>query len=288
MIKKTENKIRYEPGNMLSIDLEDWYQAFAGISADKWESFESRIEFSTGKVLELLDKTNRKATFFVLGWIAEKHPGLIKKICKEGHEIASHGYDHSFVCKQGREEFRTHLRKSINVIENVTGEKVLGFRAPWWSITRKSLWALDILVEEGIQYDSSIFPMKTGFYGINMPYKGIISFPTPGGALITEVPPSIYRFSGIKIPATGGFYLRLLPIRITDWSIKTLNKKNVPCHLYFHPWELDDGQPYIRAGILQNIIHYTGIKKINSKLEILLKKYNLKPVRNFIERIDQV
>ncbi len=278
MIRKTTN--------ILSVDMEDWYQAFAFISSDKWNSYESRIKYSTDKVLKLLGETDSKATFFVLGLLGEKHPALIKSICDEGHEIASHGYDHSFVYKQKKEDFRNHLRKSMDILENITGEKIRGFRAPWWSVTKESLWALDILLEEGIKYDSSIFPMKTGYYGINMPYRGITKITTPSGASITEVPPSVNSFFGIKIPATGGFYLRALPLFITKWGIDRLNKKGLPAHIYFHPWELDREQPVLNSSFSEKFIHYYGLDQCSDKLRNVLTKkefYTIKTTINYFD-----
>lgn len=268
--------------NALTVDLEDYFNAsvFDPIYQRKhWPRLESRVEANTAQVLDLLAPRQIKATFFVLGWIAEQHPGLVKRVHLAGHEVASHGFHHELTYSLSRERFRQDVRRSKKLIEDLTGTEVLGYRAPSYTITKRSLWALDILVEEGFQYDSSIFPIHHDRYGI----PGAERFPyvraTQAGNIL-EFPPSTARLWNRNLPVAGGAYLRILPYAYIRWGLRQINAKaKKPAVVYFHPWELDDEQPRIEMGILSRFRHYTNLTKMRSKLERLLSDFEFGTVR---------
>jgi polysaccharide deacetylase family protein (PEP-CTERM system associated) len=223
--------------NILTVDLEDWFQS----SLELFDGIRDRegIVRPTGRVvrnartlLSILEKYGTRATFFVLGTVAESFPGLISEICGSGHEIATHGYSHKLVYKQTKEEFREDLRRSLHVIESITGDKVWGYRAPYFSITEDSLWALKILREEGLKYDASIFPLKRKLYGVRDIDKINID-------KLIELPASKISFLGYKFPFAGGGYLRMFPYVLTKWAIKKLNRQKKPAMVYIHPYEID-------------------------------------------------
>jgi polysaccharide deacetylase family protein (PEP-CTERM system associated) len=235
----------------LSVDLEDYYhvEAFAAnIERSQWPEFSPRVRENTLRVLELFAKHELRATFFVLGWVAERNAALIREIAYAGHELASHGYEHQRVTFLKPDSFRADLRRAREVIENAGGRKVNGYRAPTFSITQKNLWALEVLAEEGFLYDSSIFPIRHDHYGIpdapRFPHRRALG----GGMSIFEFPISTVRVAGVNLPATGGGYLRLLPMTYTRWAIKRIHKRDEwPIILYFHPWEIDPEQPRLAA-----------------------------------------
>ncbi|HXI09453.1 MAG TPA: XrtA system polysaccharide deacetylase [Thermodesulfobacteriota bacterium] len=263
--------------NALTIDVEDYFMvsAFADtVKFDDWPAYESRVEQSTMRILDLLEGFNVKATFFMLGWVAEHHPGLATEIRNRGHEIALHGYNHRLAYELTRSEFREDIRKSKRIIEDITGSAVKGYRAPSYSITKKNLWALDVLIEEGFAYDSSIFPIYHDRYG----YPEFDRFPltvTRGGVgSILEVPLSTVRLMGRNIPIAGGGYLRLLPISFVEWGIRSINKKEGKhAVIYLHPWEIDPGQPRLNGSRLSSFRHNVNIGKTHSKLKRLLQRF---------------
>ena len=220
--------------NALTIDFEDWYQGLE-IPYAEWDGYEDRIEGAGDRLLRLLDETGTKATFFVLGYVAEKHPDLIKRIEAEGHEIGTHGFSHSLIYKQEPGLFQTELTRAIGFLEDLTGQKVLGHRAPFFSITKDSLWALDILGELGIRYDSSIFPVLNYRYGIagspRFPYKikrERFEF--------VEFPISTLKLPGFTMPISGGAYFRIYPYQVTKQAIRAVNRSGQPVTFYLHPW----------------------------------------------------
>ncbi len=250
---------------VLTIDMEDWFHSIDPFPVN-WNSYERRIEYGTKKILELLAEKKSFATFFVLGDVARNHPLLIKEIYQHGHEIGSHGFNHIFIYKQSKDEFRSDLRESINYLSDLIGDKIVTYRAPYFSITKESIWALDILSEEGIKIDSSIFPVINHRYGIpdspRMPYK------MSNG--LWEWPITTYRTFLGKIPFAGGFYFRFFPFSFTHWIISSLQKKREPILFYFHPWEFDDEQPmlYYISRFLK-FRHYYGLSKNLLKLSLL-------------------
>jgi polysaccharide deacetylase family protein (PEP-CTERM system associated) len=275
--------------NALTVDVEDYFQvtAFANsIKVKDWDIYPSRVRDNTIKVLDILDTFSVKATFFVLGWIADKFPSLVKEIHERGHEIASHGYDHQLVYDAGPDKFKDDIRRSKRLLEDICGVKVVGYRAPSYSITKKSLWALDILIAEGFLYDSSVFPVAHDIYGIPDAGRFLYDIQRPSGT-IKEFPLSTIEIKcgGFKyrIPVAGGGYLRLFPLWMTKKAINTLNvKEHQPAVLYFHPWEIDLKQPRIRAGIKSRLRHYTNLSKTEDRIKNILSSFKFAPMRNIL------
>lgn len=259
--------------NALTIDVEDFFQvnAFAGnIRQDQWDTYPLRVDTNTRRILDILDSFSIRATFFILGWVAERLPALTKEIHRRGHEVACHGYGHELVYAIGPERFRADIRRSKMLLEDQCGERVNGYRAPSYSITKRSLWALDILVEEGFTYDSSIFPVMHDTYGIPDAQRFPHILQTGAGALV-EFPlttlPLHFGRKEVRLPIAGGGYLRLFPAQLLSWGIKKINETEMqPAVLYFHPWEIDPGQPRIKAGIKSRFRHYLNLDKTEGKL----------------------
>jgi polysaccharide deacetylase family protein (PEP-CTERM system associated) len=274
----------------LSVDLEDYYQveAFAArISRSQWSEFSSRIKQNTWRTLSLLDRNRCRATFFVLGWVAEREPGLIRELAQAGHELACHSHLHRPLHKLTPSEFRDDLRRSKDAIENAAGIKVLGFRAPTFSVTRESLWALQILSEEGFEYDSSIFPIRHDLYGIPDAPRWVHRRPLSSGRSIWEVPPSTVRIGTMNFPFGGGGYLRLLPLSYTRWAIERVHRLNgQPVIVYFHPWELDPDQPRLKGSWKSRFRHYTGLNKTERRLETILSHGRFQPLINLVRQVE--
>jgi polysaccharide deacetylase family protein (PEP-CTERM system associated) len=273
--------------NAMSIDVEDYYQVenFKDvIKKNFWGKFESRVEKNTYKIIETLDIFQLKATFFILGWIAEREKNLIKTIHESNHEVASHGYSHDLIYCQTHKHFREDIRKSKRILEDIIGEEVIGYRAPSYSITKKSLWSIDILIEEGFKYDSSIFPTIHDRYGIadakRFPYK----LQNTNENFLDEFPPSTFRFLGKNIPISGGGYFRFFPYRFTKWAFTQINKReNKPFIFYIHPWEFDQNQPKIKANKLLMLRHYYGIDKTEKRFMRLLNDFKFDTIRNVLK-----
>lgn len=277
--------------NGASVDLEDYYhvEAFADrIERARWPEFVSRVRPNTERTLELLRRTGTRATFFVLGYVAERDPALIRKVAEAGHEIACHSHLHRRVHRLSPAEFRQDVRRARAAIEDATGVRVLGFRAPTFSITLDSLWALDILLEEGFEYDSSIFPVRHDLYGIPSAPRFLHQRALPSGRSIWEIPMSTVRLGGVNLPAAGGGYLRLLPLPVTRWAIRRIHRRDgQPVILYFHPWELDPEQPRLSANWKSRFRHYTGLKKTEARLERILAEGKFEPLINLVRRAQQ-
>lgn len=272
----------------LSVDLEDYYQveAFASqISRSEWPSLPSRIRQNTARTLALLERTGCRATFFVLGWLAEREPELIRELVDAGHEIACHSHLHRRLQTLKPSEFRQDLRRSRNAIEDASGTKVIGFRAPTFSITKQSLWALDILAEEGFEYDSSIFPIRHDSYGIPDAPRSAHEIQLPSGQTIWEIPPSTVRMGRMNVPFGGGGYLRLMPMFFTRWAIETVHRRDrQPIIVYFHPWELDPEQPRMKGSWKSQLRHYRGLDKTEARLDEILSRGRFQPLSNFVKR----
>ncbi len=261
--------------NIFTVDTEDWFHAnYEGtdFSDDLKES--STVERNVDSYLEHLEGYGCKATFFVLGTVAEQFPQMIRRIADCGHEIASHGYAHLLVYRQSPEEFREDVHKSKSLLEDISGRRVLGYRAPSWSVVKESLWALDVLVQEGFLYDSSIFPTKNFLYGIPDAPR-FANRPVVDGreAGILEIPPSTFRAAGLNIPFSGGFYFRALPFFLIDWFTSSVNSSGEPAVFYLHPREIDPAQPRLELSLRDGFIHYCGINGCERKLLKLLKKH---------------
>jgi len=263
--------------NAFTIDVEDYFQVEAfskAVDRSQWDNYPFRAERNTQLILDLLDKHHIKGTFFILGWVAKKAPYIVKEIASRGHEIACHGMSHRLIYTQDKKVFQDETRESKKLLEDICQQEVIGYRAATYSITEKSLWALDILVEEGFKYDSSIFPMRHDRYGIPdanpLPHK----LATPSGATIIEFPITVLRKKHLTLPVAGGGYFRLLPYALTKWGLNQINKQDQSFVFYLHPWEVDPEQPRIKgAGILSNIRHYTNLRKTTPRLDNLLDSF---------------
>jgi len=269
------------------VDLEDYYHVYAfrhKIKYAEWKSQPSRIEINTERVLKLLGDI--KGTFFVLGWIAKHFPNVVKAVHRAGHEIACHGLDHEPIFAQSRDEFRMSVRKTKTLLEDLTGEEVIGFRAPTFSVVEETLWALDILMEEGIKYDSSIFPISHDRYGIPIAERFPFTIRKNNMELV-EFPMSTFLLLGRKFPVCGGGYTRLLPYAFTKRNIRSVNRENKPVVFYFHPWEIDHEQPRVEIGFLGGLRHYHNLDKNAEKISRLLKDFSFKPFREIIGKYIQ-
>jgi polysaccharide deacetylase family protein (PEP-CTERM system associated) len=256
--------------NAMTVDVEDYFHvtAFAGsLDRSKWPTLESRVERNTQQLLELFARHQVRITFFVLGWVAERCPGLIRELHRAGHEIACHGLTHELVYKQTPALFREETQRSKAMLEDLIGAKVRGYRAATYSITAQSLWALDILEELGFEYDSSVFPVRHDLYGI--PGASRHPFRVASGRLL-EVPLTTVRVAGQHLPCAGGGYFRLLPYAFFRWAVRRVNREGLPAVFYLHPWEIDPQQPRIDAPWRSRFRHYTNLHRTQSRLETLL------------------
>ncbi len=269
--------------NALTVDLEDWYHSVYSLSPAERDGLEDRLVAPTHRLLALLDRYQARATFFVLGAVAERHPDLVRAVQRGGHEIASHGWDHRLVYDQTPEEFRADLRRSRSILETVTGESVMGFRAAYWTITERSRWALDILFAEGFTYDSSIYPVKTYLYGIPGTPPGPHLLREEGGRRFYEVPPATIAVGGRRIPIGGGFYMRLFPASFLAWGIERLNRQGQPAVIYVHPPEFDREKPRLDLPLKERVLHYHGLGTVEPKLERLLRQFPFAPVRELLQ-----
>jgi polysaccharide deacetylase family protein (PEP-CTERM system associated) len=241
---------------------------------------------NTQKLLAKFERFDVRGTFFVLGWVAERYPQLVRDIVARGHEIACHGYSHRLVYEQSPSEFREETRHAKLLLEDIAGEPVLGYRAASYSIVRESLWALDILVELGFAYDSSIFPVHHDRYGIPDAERAPHRMPTPGGASIVEWPLATARILGYRLPVAGGGYFRLLPYWVSRWGLTSINRTELrPFMFYLHPWEIDPGQPRVRASLLSRFRHYTNLGKCERRLERLLDDFRFGTARDGLQAL---
>lgn len=273
--------------NALTIDVEDYYHVAAFESVvrhEDWDRYESRVGGNTHRILDILEEHAIKATFFVLGWVAEREPKLVKAIHEGGHEIASHGYTHRRIYTQTRKAFREETRRAKHLLEDIIGRPIIGYRAASYSITQKSLWALDILREEGFLYDSSVFPVHHDLYGIAQFPRFCHVVRGPVGDGLIESPLSTLRLAGMNIPIGGGGYLRLFPYAFTRWGIERLNcKERQPAVVYLHPWEIDPHQPRIAAGRFSRFRHYNNLKHAEKRLLYLLRDFQFGPLREVLK-----
>lgn len=267
--------------NAMTIDVEEYFHASvfdAVVPREAWDRRESRVCASTDRLLKILSDANVHASFFVLGWVAERYPEQIRRIAALGHEIASHGHGHHLVYEQTPSAFREDVKRAKGVLESLTGVKVGGFRAPSYSITGRSLWALDILLDEGHQYDASIFPIHHDRYGIPNAPRHPYVLQREGRGLV-EAPPSTVRFGRVNLPVAGGGYFRLLPYAWTRWGISRLNTvERKPAIFYVHPWELDADQPRLPLGPASALRHYGNLRRTEAKLERLFRDFRFAPL----------
>ena len=274
-----------DPVNALSIDVEDYFHvnAFKGVvSRQQWDSHPERVVDNTRRILDLLDKHATRATFFVLGWVAERHPELVREIARRGHEVACHGYGHELIFDIGPDRFKADVRRSRLLLEDIVGVKIKGYRAPSFSITDRSMWALDILLEEGFVYDSSMFPIRHDVYGTPDadPFPHRIE---RSAGMLWEFPLTTIalRFLGstLRLPIAGGGYLRLFPVGLVLRAFRRINRVDrQPAVLYFHPWELDPGQPRISAPLKSRFRHYLNLRKTEGRVGFLLRSLRFAPM----------
>ncbi|HEY7192133.1 MAG TPA: XrtA system polysaccharide deacetylase [Gemmatimonadales bacterium] len=264
-----------------TVDVEEYFQVSAfepHVSRAQWDRLESRVSRGVDTLLALLERHGAQATFFVLGWIAERHPLLIKAIGAAGHEVASHGLDHRRVTKQSPGQFRESIRRSKAVLEDIVGKPVVGFRAPSFSIVPGREWALDLLIEEGYTYDSSLFPITRRGYGYAGGTRDPHLLKAQAGTLV-ELPPTTLRRAGINLPAAGGAYFRLFPYALTRFAFRDCARRGVPGTFYVHPWEADPDQPRLDVSWSARVRHYGGLARTVPRLERLLAEFRFNSVR---------
>ena len=269
----------------MTVDVEDYFQVSAferQVARDDWDSFESRVCRNTERLLGIFEAAGVTATFFVLGWVAERFPGLVRQIARDGHEIASHSYEHRLVYAMSRAQFAEDLRRAKGAIEAAGGAEVVGYRAPSYSITRRSIWALDVLLEQGYEYDASIFPIHHDRYGIpDAPRHPYRMHRQPG--TLWEFPGSTVRLRGQNLPIGGGGYFRQFPYALTRRAIRYVNEaEGQPAIFYLHPWEIDPDQPRVRASFLSRFRHYRNLAKTEPRLRRLLADFRFGTARSVL------
>jgi polysaccharide deacetylase family protein (PEP-CTERM system associated) len=261
--------------NIMTVDVEDYFHAEALLSCfprEDWNGLESRVEANVDRLLALFDDANVSATFFILGWVAERHPRLVQRIADDGHEIACHGYEHKRIDRQRKDEFAEDLHRATSILEELSGKSILGYRAPTFSISRDNFWAFEVLEKAGYRYSSSIFPIRHDTYGI--PDAPRFSF-FPPGRRILEIPMTTTERFRMNIPCAGGGYFRLLPYWWSRANIERVNRDdNQPCVFYIHPWEIDPAQPR-RDGLSwrSRWRHYTNLEATENRLNRLLRHF---------------
>jgi polysaccharide deacetylase family protein (PEP-CTERM system associated) len=274
----------------MTVDVEDYFQVSAfehRLRRADWDKMESRVVASTDRILSLLDGVSVRGTFFILGWVAERYPELVCRIAAAGHEIASHGYWHRLVYDLKPDQFAQDLADSKDAIASACGIVPTAYRAPSFSIVEKSLWALDVLVEQGFTVDSSVFPIRGhDRYGIPSAKKEIHRIETKAGGL-TEFPPSLAKMAGAAVPIGGG-YFRLFPLRVTSRAIESVRRQSRPAMFYTHPWEIDPGQPRVSGiGRAARFRHYVGLSKTEDRLRRMLTRYPFAPMCEVLKRVNQ-
>lgn len=269
------------PCHALSVDLEEHFQVSnfdALIDRRAWDAQPSRVAGSVRRLLALFDETGSRATFFVLGWVAERQPALVREISARGHEIACHGYGHELIYEIGPEHFREDLKRARKAIEAAAGVRVRGYRAPSFSVTQRSLWALEILAEEGFDFDSSIFPVRHYRYGIPGFARDPVRIDLGEGRAIREFPLTTLQLGRIALPLAGGAYLRLMPGWLFRRAFSRTASRGRPTVLYMHPWEIDPGQPRQPVPSWVRAIHYANLGRTEARLRALLPRFRFLPM----------
>jgi polysaccharide deacetylase family protein (PEP-CTERM system associated) len=272
--------------NAFTVDVEDYFQVAAlksAIDRHTWSSRELRVERNTDRMLELLGLHGTTATFFVLGWVAERAPALVRRIASAGHEVACHGYSHELIYQQTRDEFTEETRRSKLFLEDVIGRAVQGYRAASFSITRESIWALDVLIDLGFTYDSSIFPIRHDRYGMPGAAAEAGTVRAPSQRTIVEFPMSTARCLGFRLPVCGGGYFRIFPYWFTRIALRSINAAGEPFAFYVHPWEIDPQQPRVSVGWFSRFRHYTNLSRCEARLQRLLGEFHFGSMRSVLE-----
>ena len=263
-----------------TVDVEEYFQVAAlapFVPRASWEGIPTRLHVGMSKLLDLLDEHGARGTFFVLGWVAERHPALVRRLAASGHEVASHGWGHERVTTLSPDQFRASVRDSKRALEDLAGAPIHGYRAPSFSIVRGGEWALDILVEEGYRYDSSLYPVRRAGYGYAGGARDPHRIETRAGPL-EELPPATLRVGPATLPAGGGAYLRLLPYAVIGQSMSSAARRGVPATFYIHPWELDPEQPRLAVPLLTKVRHYGGLRRTAPLLRRLLTDFRFQPI----------
>ena len=276
-----------KPRHVLSFDVEEHFQvaAFWSIARRReWGRLVSRVDYNTRKIADLLSEHSTKATFFVLGWVAERQPDLVKDLAMQGHEIASHGYGHELVHTQTPTQFREDVRRSKQILEDLISRPVVGYRAPSFSITHQTEWAIPVLFEEGYRYDSSIYNRFRGAQWGTATMAGTYRLETKAGP-IWEGSPSTMSACGLQLPVAGGGYFRLFPYAASKMFLKSLEKQGSQLVMYFHPWELDPDQPRMDGPIVSKVRHYLNLHKMEQRLRWLLKDFSFAPISEAVPSI---
>lgn len=273
--------------NGLSVDIEDWFQVGAFeqcIARGDWDSLERRVEANTERVLALFERAGVKGTFFTLGWVAERAPGLIRRIVDAGHELASHGYDHKRVFLMNADEFAADLAKARKLLEDAGGVAVSGYRAPSFSIDARTPWAHAVLADAGYRYSSSVAPVVHDHYG--WPDSPRFAWRPVGHAPLIELPVTTAKLAGRTLAAGGGGFFRMLPYGFSRWAVRQVNGLGQPAILYFHPWEVDPDQPRVRhAPLRSKLRHYSRLAAMEGKLERLLGDFRWDRIDRLIDRL---
>lgn len=276
--------------NAMTVDVEDYFHVAALASAirpEDWDQYECRVERNTHRLLEMFAERQIQGTFFVLGWVAERYPALVREIAAAGHEVASHGQTHQLVYRQTPAQFREETARSKQTLEDLVQRPVEGYRAASYSITNQSLWALDVLAELGFVWDSSIFPVRHDRYGIPGTPRWPHRLSTPQGHSLVEFPLTTWQLAGYRLPIAGGGYFRLYPYRLTEHGLSTVNRRDgQPFIFYLHPWEIDPEQPRVKAGALSSFRHYNNLHRCETRLARLLERFSFTTVRQVLEELD--
>ncbi len=275
----------------LTVDVEDYFQVSAfedSIKPTTWDNLPHRVEDNTNKILDVFDEFSLKATFFVLGWVAQRYPQLVKRISESGHEVCCHGYNHQRITTLSQESFKEDITSSRKLLQDISGQEVNGYRAPSYTITKQTIWALDELIDAGFTYDSSIFPIHHDLYGMPDAKRFPHSIDCKNGK-IKEFPPSTVEYSllgkRVTLPFSGGGYLRLLPAPLISNAYKSLENKGQPSTLYFHPWEIDPMQPRMKGPLKSRFRHYVNLSKTENKLRYLFKRHSFAPMGKVLNEV---
>lgn len=262
--------------NALTIDVEDYFHVAAlapAIPRSSWNDRQSRVEANTERLLEILSQRRVRASFFVLGWVAERYPSLVRRIAAAGHEVACHGFSHELIYRQAHGTFEEETHRAKALLEDAIAAPVHGYRAASFSITRQSLWALDTLIDLGFAYDSSIFPIHHDRYGIPEAARQPGRVTAPSGRTLVEFPMSAASFLGLRVPVSGGGYFRIFPYWVTAMGLRQINAHTRPFAFYMHPWEIDPEQPRVTVGPLARFRHYTNLGRCERRLRRLLGEF---------------
>jgi polysaccharide deacetylase family protein (PEP-CTERM system associated) len=272
--------------HFFTVDVEEYFQVAAlapWAPRTRWESFESRVELQVDRLLELLGRYDAHGTFFTVGCVAERHPSMIRAIVSAGHELAGHTWDHRRVTGQTPDEFRESIRRTKQTLEDLGGTPVIGFRAPSFSILRGTEWSLDVLIEEGYRYDSSLFPVRRRGYGYVGGRRDPYWIDRPAGRL-AEIPPATLQIGWMTLPAAGGAYFRLLPYALVRSALRSAESRSVPATFYIHPWEYDPEQPRLPVSFLTGLRHYAKLGGVWPRLERLLGEFRFTAIVEGLNR----